>query len=457
MQVTDFAQYMRPGKKGHLIGIGGVSMAPLAMVLAGRGLEIRGSDMNDSPTLDTLRESGIKVFVGHRAENAEGADFVVRTAAAHDDNPEVERARQLGIPVFERSQAWGAISENYGSSVCVAGTHGKTTTTAMVTHIFMKADRDPTVMIGGTLALLGSGYRVGEGDTIILESCEYYNSFHNFFATTAVILNVDNDHLDFFGTVDNIRASFRTFTGKVPDNGWVVANADDEGCRAALKGLDRRIVTFGLAGEADMRAENLVEGKNPSFDAVFKGKQYAHIELNVSGRHNVYNALAACTAAYLNGIDGKTAEEGLAEFKGTGRRAEFKGSFNGADVYDDYAHHPRELQALLDAVDTMGYKRVLCIFQPHTYSRTKTHFDAFVSQLKRPDRVYLAEIYAAREKNTDGTSAKMLADEVPGAFFSADFNELAERVRREAKPGDIVLTVGAGDIYKVGDILLGRG
>ena len=454
MQVKDFAQYMVPGKKGHLIGIGGVSMAPLAMVLAGKGLEIRGSDMNDSPALDTLRESGIKVFVGHKAENADGADFVVRTAAAHDDNPEVERARKLGIPVFERSQAWGAISEQFGCSVCVAGTHGKTTTTAMVTHIFMKAGRDPTVMIGGTLALLGSGYRVGEGDTVILESCEYYNSFHNFFATTAVILNVDNDHLDFFGTVDNIRASFRTFAGKVPDSGVVVANADDEGCRTALKGLDRNIVTFGMSPQADMRAENLVEGKYPSFDAVFKGEKYAHIELNVSGRHNVYNALAACTAAYLNGIDGRTAEAGLAEFKGTGRRAEFKGSFGGADVYDDYAHHPKELQALLDAVDTMGYKRVLCVFQPHTYSRTKTHFDDFVTQLKRPDRVYLAEIYAAREKNTDGISAKQLADKVPGAFFSADFGELAEKVRSEARQGDIVLTVGAGDVYKIGDMLL---
>lgn len=454
MQVNDFFEFMKPGKKGHLIGIGGVSMAPLALVLAGRGLDIRGSDMNDSPTLDMLRKNGINAAAGHRAENVDGADFVVRTAAAHDDNPEVARARTLGIPVFERSQAWGAITRGYESSICVAGTHGKTTTTGMMTHILMEAGRDPTVMIGGTLPLLGSGYRVGAGKTIVLEACEYYNSFHNFFATTAVILNIDNDHLDFFGTAENIRASFRTFAENLPRDGWVVANADDEGCRLALEGIDRQLVSFGLSQGADMRAENLESGKNPAFDAVFKGEKYARIRLNVSGRHNVYNALAACAAAYVNGIGGATVEKALSQFKGTGRRAEFKGSFAGVDVYDDYAHHPTELRALLDAAGTMGYKRVICVFQPHTYSRTKALFEDFVTELRRPDAVFLAEIYAAREKNTEGLSSKALADRIPGAVFSPDFEDLADKVRNAARPGDVVLTVGAGDIYKLGDLLL---
>lgn len=454
LTVSDFFDYMKPGRLGHLIGIGGVSMSPLAEVLQSRGLKIRGSDMQDGPAVETLRQKGIPVSIGHRAENVTGADFVVRTAAVHDENPEIQAARAAGIPVFERTQAWGAIMRGYPNGVCVAGTHGKTTTTSMMTHILMEAGRDPTVMIGGTLPLIGSGYRIGRGDTIVLESCEYYNSFHSFSPTVAVILNIDNDHLDFFGNLENIKSSFRTFAELTPKTGWVVANADDQNTVAALEGIDRPLRSFGLGEGADMRAENLVEGKISTFDAVFRGQVWAHIQLQVSGLHNVYNALAACAAAQAMGLPAQAAERGLAAFHGAGRRAEFKGRCGGADVYDDYAHHPSEFAALMEAVSKMGYKRVVAVFQPHTFSRAKNLFEDFVRVLSLPDKLYLADIYAAREKDTLGVSSQELAARIPGAEYCPDFNELARRLKEDARPGDMIITVGAGDIYKVGELLV---
>lgn len=454
VQVNDFFQYMKSGMHGHLVGIGGVSMSPLVRVFSDMGIKVSGSDISDGEAVQALRADGIQVFTGHREENVEGADFVVRTAAARDDNPEIQRAHQLNIPVFERTQAWGAIMRGYKNALCIAGTHGKTTTTSMLTHIFMTAEKDPTVMIGGTLPLIGSGYRVGGGDVIILESCEYYNSYHNFSPTTAIILNVDADHLDFFGNLENIKASFRTFAELVPQDGWVVINADDENTVSAMQGIDRQVVTFGLSGGADMCAVDISYGKTTSFTAVFRGSEYARITLRVGGRHNVYNALAACAAACVNNISGSAARDGLVTFEGAGRRAERKGSFGGVDVYDDYAHHPSELHALLDMAKGMGYERILCVFQPHTFSRTKALFDDFLRELSIPDKVFLAEIYAAREKNTIGISSKDLADRLPQAVFAADFDRLADMVRAEARPGDVVITVGAGDIYKVGEKLV---
>ena len=454
MTVSDFFAYLKPGKTGHLIGIGGVSMSPLAEVLQRQGLIIRGSDMNDSSAVAALRSKGISVAVGHRAENVQGADFIVRTAAVHDDNPEIVAARAAGIPVFERTQAWGAIMQGYENGVCVAGTHGKTTTTSMLTHILMEAQRDPTVMIGGTLPLIGSGYRIGHGNTIILESCEYYNSFHSFSPTVAIVLNIDNDHLDFFGNLENIKASFRTFAGLVPERGWVICNADDANTQSALAGLERKTLRFGFSPEADVRAEGLTEGRKSEFDVVCQGEHWAHISLPVSGRHNVYNALAACAASIALGLPPQAAEAGLGRFRGAGRRAEFKGSFDGVDVYDDYAHHPSEFRALMDAVRKMGYERVIAVFQPHTYSRTHKLFDDFVEVLKLPDKLYLAEIYAAREQNTLGISSRDLAGQIPGAVYCPDRETLVQRLREDSRSGDMIITVGAGDIYRVGELLV---
>ena len=447
--------YLLPGKRAHLVGIGGVSMCPLAEVLKGKGLIVQGSDMSDSDSVRHLRTLGIPVAVGHSAENLGDCDFVIRTAAVHDDNPEISGAIARGIPVYERAQAWGAIMRNYPNALCISGTHGKTTTTSMCTHIFLAAERDPTVMIGGTLPLLHSGYRVGKGDTIILESCEYCNSFLSFYPTVAVILNVEADHLDFFRDLEDIEHSFRKFAEMVPPDGSVIANADDEGAMTALKDLGRPVFTFGLCGASDCTAANITSVSGcPAFDIMVRGKRYAHAVLHIHGRHNILNALAAASAAYVLGLPGSAVEQGLDGFFGANRRFERKGTYHGADVYDDYAHHPDELHALLESVRDLGYKRIIVAFQPHTYSRTQKLFDRFVEELKVPDITVLAEIYAAREKNTIGISSADLCRNIPGSVYCSTLDKVTEKLRELARPGDLILTVGAGDIYRAGEKLL---
>ena len=451
--MTEFDNFLSPGRRGHLIGIGGVSMSSLADVLWGMGIAISGSDMNRNKNVVGLTEKGIPVSIGHKAENiTREIEFVVRTAAVHDDNPEIIRAHALGIPVFERTQAWGAISKDYSNALCISGTHGKTTTTSMCTHIMMAADKDPTVMIGGTLPLLNAGHRVGHGNTIIMEACEYYNSFLSLHPTVAVILNVEADHLDFFKDLQDVQHSFREFALRTPEDGYVVANLDDASTMATIRDIPRKIMTFGLSREADVYAENIeFLGANSHFDIMFKGKLFTDVTLHVPGLHNVKNALAATAAAICLGVRPNAVKYGLAGFNGAGRRFEFKGKYNGADVYDDYAHHPGELKALLDTVEGLNYKRCILVFQPHTYTRTAALFEDFVTQLKRPDVLLLAEIFAAREKNTIGISSAALAERVEGAECYPTFPELEEELKRKAQPGDIILTVGAGDVYKIGE------
>ena len=453
---VDFKNYLKPGIRVHLAGIGGVSMCPLAEVLRGMGLCVQGSDMTESETVKHLRTLGIPVSIGHSAENLQSAQLVIRTAAIHDDNPEISGAVTRGIPVYERAQAWGAIMQQYRNALCISGTHGKTTTTSMATHIFMAAQADPTVMIGGTLPMLHSGYRVGHGDTIILESCEYCNSFLNFFPTVAVILNVEADHLDFFKDLTDVERSFHAFADLVPQNGFVIATADDPGAMDAVKGLAHPVFTFSVKDEAaDCRADQVAYHDGcGEFDVVIHGKFYAHIALAVAGKHNVSNALAAAAAAYVLGISGKAVEEGLHSFHGAGRRFEYKGSFRGAEVYDDYAHHPGELHALLTTARSMACKRVICAFQPHTYTRTQALFSDFVKELKLADVAVLAEIYAARETNDIGISSSQLAEKIPGAIYCSTLDQVADTLAQIAQPGDLILTVGAGDIFRAGEKLL---
>ena len=453
MTTTDIIPYLAPGRKAHLVGIGGVSMAPLAEVLHGMGMVITGSDMREGATVEHLRSLGIPVAVGQNAENLGDAELVIRTAAAHDSNPEIAGAHTRGIPVFERAQAWGAIMRNYKNALCISGTHGKTTTTSMCTHIFLAARRDPTVMIGGTLPMLGAGHRVGKGDTIIAESCEYCNSFLSFSPTVAVILNVEPDHLDFFKDLEDIKHSFRQFAELVPPSGSVIVNEDNEGARSVACGLDP--FTFGLSEGAECTAANLTWNRGlPTFDITVHGEQYAHVSLRVGGVHNVSNALAAASAAWVLGVPGTAVEEGLNSFTGAGRRFEKKGTVNGADVYDDYAHHPDELEALLTMAKTLGYRRIVCAFQPHTYSRTKALFDRFVEVLSQPDVTLLAEIFAAREVNELGISSKDLCGKIPGSEYFPTLKALTARLWEIAQPGDLILTVGAGDIYTVGEALV---
>ena len=448
MKTYDISQYIVPGRRVHLVGIGGVSMRPLGLVLKGMGLEVSGSDMSASLSTEELIEKGIHVDIGHRAENIRNADCVIRTAAVHNDNPEIAAARSAGIPVFERAQAWGEIMKSYKNAICISGTHGKTTTTSMMTHILMEAKMDPTVMIGGYLPLLHAGHRVGKGDTIVLESCEYCDSFLNFFPTLAVVLNVEADHLDYFKDLADIQKSFHKFAEMATFG--VAANGDDPHTVEAMKGIKH--ISFGLGEQNQVRAENISQDWR-HFDVAVNGEIYCHVDMGVLGRHNAMNTLGAAAAAWMLGIPGEAVTRGVAAFHGAGRRMERKGSFNGAEIYDDYAHHPDELRATLDTARGMKPRRLVVAFQPHTYSRTKALFDDFVRELSKPDVLVLAEIYAARERNTYGISSMDLAAKIPGAVYCATLPEVTDYLRQNIQPGDLVLTIGAGDIFRAGEAL----
>ena len=442
--------YLKPGIRVHLVGIGGVSMRPLGLVLKGMGVIVTGSDMNASASTRELEEAGIPVAIGHRAENIDGAACVIRTAAAHNDNPEIAACRAAGIPVFERAQAWGQIMKAYRNAVCISGTHGKTTTTSMMTHILMEAQTDPTVMIGGYLPLLRAGHRVGSGDTILLESCEYCDSFLNFFPTIAVVLNVEADHLDYFKDLADVQDSFRRFA-MLASKG-VISNGDDIHTVEAMEGVPH--ITFGLKEGNRITAEN-ISGDWRHFDVVCDGETYCHIDLSVLGKHNALNALAAAGAAWLMGLPGEAVSRGIADFTGAGRRMEFKGVFNGADVYDDYAHHPDEVAATIASIRaSMPGRRLVLAFQPHTYTRTHALFSEFARELSKSDVTILAEIYAARERNTIGISSADLAKQIPDSIYCETLPQVTDVLRNVIRPGDMVITMGAGDIFRAGEALL---
>ena len=444
------SKYLVPGRHVHLVGIGGVSMRPLGLVLKGMGMVVTGSDMNSSVSTDELIAQGIHVDIGHAAENIQGADCIIRTAAAHNDNPEIAAARASGIPVFERAQAWGEIMQSYKNAICISGTHGKTTTTSMMTHILMEADLDPTVMIGGYLPLLHAGHRVGHGDTILLESCEYCDSFLNFFPTLAVVLNVEADHLDYFKDLADVQKSFHKFA-ELATSG-IIANGDDEHTRQAMAGLD--YISFGLENTNRIHAANMCPDWR-HFDVICDGEFYCHLDMGVLGKHNALNALAAAGAAWMMGIPGEAVSRGLHSFHGAGRRMEFKGTWGGAEVYDDYAHHPDEIAATIDSVRaSFPDRRLVLAFQPHTYTRTHALFDDFVQQLRKPDVLVLAEIYAARERNTVGISSADLAEKIEGSVFCETLPEVTAWLKDNIREGDVVITMGAGDIFRAGEALL---
>ena len=451
-------EWFHPGARVHLVGIGGISMYSLAEILYDQGFLVSGSDSRMSDAVREMTAMGIPVAIGHAAENIGGADFVVRTAAVHDDNPEIMAARERGVPVFERAQAFGVIMRRYRNALCIAGTHGKTTTTSMASCIALADGADPSLMIGGVLPLIHSAHRVGAGDTIILEACEYCNSFLSFSPTVAVVLNVEADHLDFFKDLDDISRSFRAFAERTPKEGGVVVyNADDPNTLRCLEGVERKTISFGLTEKADVRAANMVYDRGlPSFDLLNQGSLICRVKLLVPGEHNIRNALAAAAASLAVGFSADGIERGLASYTGAERRFEFKGECGGALVYDDYAHHPSELHALFDAARQMTGTggRLICAFQPHTYTRTKAFFDDFVRELSRPDLTVLADIFAAREKNTVGVSSADLAARIPGAVYLPTFPEITQFLRDTAREGDLILTVGAGELNLVADELV---
>lgn len=440
----------------HMVGIGGVSMSALAELLLSLGVPVSGSDRTHSAVTERLVRLGAEITYDHLPENVEQAALIVRTAAVHDDNPEIIRAHALGLPILERAEAWGNLMTDYESVICLSGTHGKTTTTSMMSLVAMEAQLDPTVMVGSHLPAIGGTLRIGAKGYFVAESCEYCNSFLSFSPTIAVILNIEADHLDFFKDLDDIIASFRAFCLRTPENGLIVTNADDPNALRAAEGLNRRVLTFGTTPKAHVYAANVtINNGYYTFDVMAGGKIYTKVTLAVPGKHNMMNALACCAVSYDLGLCGAAVSQGLSVFTGSSRRFQRTGTLpNGALVVDDYAHHPSEMCATLETARQMAFERIICVFQPHTYTRTKALFDAFVDALGLCDLPVIAPIYAAREQNTTGITARDLAQAVPGAVHFDSFEEIADFLRTESKAGDLILTMGAGNIDAVGRILV---
>lgn len=454
MTYERFDHILHTGQPIHLSGIGGISMRALAEMLVHLGARVRGSDRVDSPVVAHLRQAGIPVCVGHAAENTAGAALVIRTAAIPDENPEIAAALAAGTPVISRAEAWGLIMSRYPHAVCVAGTHGKTSTTSMIATFAIEAGLDPTVMVGGELASIGGTLRIGHGDLFVAESCEYQNSFLQFAPAIGVILNVEMDHPDFFADLDDVIRSFRQFAELVPEEGLLVVNGDDENCRRVIQGLQRRVLRFGLEPGCDVQGVNLrLEHGLYRFDVLYQGEAYCSVGLRVPGRHNLYNALATAAVAIFLGVPGGEFAKGVEAYTGVGRRFEFKRTWRGAAVYDDYAHHPSEITATLKAAQEVTQGRVICVFQPHTYSRTAALMPEFVRALCHADRCVLCPIYAARETDTLGVSAAQLAALIPGAEAADSLEDAAARLERIVQPGDLIFTMGAGDVVKIAELL----
>ena len=445
----------------HFIGIGGISMSGLAEILLEEHFTVSGSDNKETALTEHLAQNGATVFYGQKASNSiAGIDVVVYTAAIHEDNEEFREAKRQNLPLLSRAELLGQLMTNYDTSVAVSGTHGKTTTTSMLSHIFLAGELDPTISVGGILKAIGGNIRVGNSELFITEACEYTNSFLHFFPKIGIILNVDADHLDFFKDIDDIRHSFRRFAQLLPEDGTLVINGDIEKLAYITEGLACRVITFGKEASLDYSASNITydEKGNASFDVMKCGKPAGHITLSVGGEHNVYNALSAIAVSDLLGIPSETVQAGLLSFHGTDRRFEYKGEVNGITIIDDYAHHPTEIEATLKTAAHYPHKELWCIFQPHTYTRTKALFPEFAAALSHADHVILADIYAARETDTLGISSSQLADAVRehgcDAIYLPDFQEIENYVTSHCKKGDLLITMGAGDVVNIGEDLL---
>ncbi len=453
----------------YFMGIGGISMSGLAEILMDEGFTISGSDSKESELTEHLRSRGAFVSIGQRAENIAAADeaggavdAVVYTAAIHPDNPEFQAAQQAGIPMMSRAVLLGEMMRNYKEAIAVSGTHGKTTTTSMLSEIFLAAKVDPTISVGGILPSIGGNIRVGGPEFFITEACEYTNSFLEFFPTMALILNIEEDHLDFFKDLADIRRSFALFAEKVPAQGSVIINAEIENWQEIVKNVSGTVITVGRDQACSYSAGSITydELARPSFELYENGVRRDIISLGVGGEHNVYNALAAIAAALTAGVSMEAVKRGLLNFTGTKRRFEKKGEFKGVTVIDDYAHHPQEIQATLKTAGNYPHNQVWCVFQPHTYTRTKAFLDEFAEALSMADRVILADIYAARETDTLGISSRDIAERIEKlgtkVWYFPTFSEIEEFLKTNCQPGDLLITMGAGDIVTVGEELLSK-
>ncbi len=455
--ITEYDELLNKVKHIHFIGIGGSGMCPLVDILREDDKIITGSDVDDnSDTVKRLRSFGIKVAIGQRAENIEGAELVVYSAAISKENPELKAALESGVPTIERSVLLGAVCRRYSNAIAVSGTHGKTTTTSMITTILMAGELDPTVVIGGKLALIGGYGRAGKSANMVCEACEFVDTFLQITPAISVILNIDADHLDYFGTLDNIIASFRQFADQT--SSAVVANGDDENTMRALDTTSAKIITFGLKPSNDYYAQNvgMTSGGFWKFDLMHAGEKLTEIELKVPGEHNILNALAAAAASMYVGATPDAVKKGLGMFSGAGRRFEIHTVHKGITIADDYAHHPTEIEMTLDACKQMNYNRVWAVFQPFTYTRTKTHLAEFARVLQIADKVAITDIMAARETDDLGIKSEHLQELIPDCFLGHSFEEIADYVLANAQEGDLIITMGCGDIYKCAKIMSAR-
>lgn len=445
------------GKKHiHFIGIGGSGMYPLAQILHAQGYYLTGSDNNPTDTLEKVKEMGIPVFLGQRSENIQGADLIVHTAAIMSDNPELIAAKASGVPVLERSELLGVLSTYFKNAICVSGTHGKTTTSAMLTQIMLDADTDPTAVIGGKLKSIDGSGRIGKSEHMVCEACEFVDTFLKLSPDIALILNIDEDHMDYFKNMDNLIASFNKFASSATK--YIVFNGDDENSHKAVDCIDKTKYTFGFSDTNDFYPTNIVkqQGVHTTFDLMHKGQILTSIDLFVPGEHNILNAVSACACAYISGVSADKLNIGMKNFKGAGRRFEVLYHKNDITVVDDYAHHPAEIKVTLEAGKSMNFKRVIAVHQPFTYSRTARLLDDFAKVLQIADVVVLSEIMGSREKNTIGIYTKDLAEKIPNCIWYPEFNEISDYVVSIAKPGDLIITLGCGDVNKCAHMIIDK-
>lgn len=446
----------------HFIGIGGISMSGLAEILLEEGFTISGSDAKESPLTDKLASEGVQISYPQSAANiTSGIDAVVYTAAIHEDNPEFAAAKNTGLPMLSRAELLGQIMDNYVNSVAVAGTHGKTTTTSMLSQVLLAADSDPTISVGGILKAIHGNIRVGHSDVFLTEACEYTNSFLNFHPKYSLILNIEEDHLDFFKDLADIRHSFRRFAENTAEGGTIIINEAIADYEEIVKDLPVSVVTYGLTEACDYYPSDITfdEKGCATYTAVHQGRALTSVKLNIPGMHNVSNSLAVIAAALSLKIELSTITSGISQFTGTDRRFELKGMYkDGVTVIDDYAHHPTEIAATLTAAQNYPHKRIICVFQPHTYTRTKAFLKDFAKALSLADVIVLADIYAARETDTLGISSKNIEDDLKAlgkeAYYFPSFDEIENFLQKKCMNGDLLITMGAGDVVKIGEHLL---
>ena len=455
-------EHIKKYKNIHMIGIGGVSMSGIAAILQNWGFNVTGSDTSDSEAVQLLRKKGIKVVIGHSVEDVAGSDAVIYSAAVKQTDPEIVEAHRLNIPTIERADFLGAITRCYKDTICISGTHGKTTTTSMISLCFMDALKDPSIRVGAMLKQINGNYRVGNSEHFVIEACEYVESFLKFSPKAEVILDIDNDHLDYFKTFDNIKKAFIKYAKLLPDDGLLVINADDKSCLELPQYTNAKVVTYGIKNaEADFTAKNISFDDDgfPEFDIYYKNEFFMKLKLSVPGIHNVSNALACTALCTEYGIERKDIQDALIKFTGAHRRFEFKGKVDGiASVYDDYAHHPTEIKATYNSLSNKKYNKSWVIFQPHTYSRTKLLLNDFAEALKEFDHIIVLDIYAAREVNNHEISSKDLVNKIKSlgkeALYIPDFDECVDYVKKNVEKNDIVITVGAGTVTEIGPMLV---